>query len=188
MGQMVEFYTERLVAIPDNCKVNVSDRYVVVESGDKKIARDFSHLVLTIDIHENNVRLRLYNGQRPERAKLITCSSHIKNMILGVTKGFEYVLNAAYVHFPIAFDIQQGGKVLSVKNFFGEKTARVFKLRGDSIARLGTDKDTVVISGANIEDVSQSAGSIQKECVPRNFDIRKFMDGVYVSQKRVVGE
>lgn len=185
---MVEFYTERNVTIPEGCNVTIHDRLVIVESNGKKVQRDFSHLVLTLDVFEGQVRLRLWNARRQERSKLITCSSHIKNMILGVTKGFEYVLKAAYVHFPIAFDVLDNGKTLVVKNFLGEKTARVFKMRGDSLVKIGTDKDTVVIEGTNIEDVSQSAGNVQRNCVPKNFDIRKFMDGVYVSQKKVVGQ
>lgn len=183
---MVEFYTERNVIIPDGCEVTLNDRYVRIEYQGKMVERDFSHLLVTIDLFDNKIRLRLWNGRRQERAKLITCSSHIKNMILGVTKGFEYVLKAAYVHFPIAFEIKDDGKCLVVKNFLGEKTARVFKMRGDSIVKLGTDKDTVTIIGTSIEDVSQSAGNIQRNCVPKNFDIRKFMDGVYVSQRTVI--
>lgn len=183
---MVEFYTERSVAVPEGCQVTINDRFVRIEYEGKKIERNFSHLLVTIDLFENKIRLRLWNGRRQERAKLITCSSHIKNMILGVTKGFEYVLTAAYVHFPIAFEIKDDGKCLVVKNFLGEKTARIFKMRGDSIVKVGNDKDTVVITGTNIEDVSQSAGNVQRNCVPKNFDIRKFMDGVYVSQKAVI--
>lgn len=185
---MVEFYTEKLVPVPENCTVTIDDRIITIKSGEKSIQRNFRHIVLTMDLHENNVRLRLWNGRRQERSKLITCSSHIRNMITGVTKGFECVLKAAYVHFPIAFDIADNGKKLTVKNFLGEKTARVFQMRGDSVVRIGTDKDTVVISGTNIEDVTQSAGNVQRDCVPKNFDIRKFMDGVYVAQRRIVGE
>lgn len=185
---MVEHYTERLVPIPQNCQVSLSDRLVTIKSENKTIKRDFSHLVVTLDIFENNIRLRLWNARRQERAKLITCSSHIKNMILGVTNGFEYILKAAYVHFPIAFEILENGKILIVKNFLGEKTPRKFVMRGDSIVSKGIEKDTVIIQGTSIEDVSQSAGNVQKDCVPRNFDIRKFMDGVYVMKKNVIGQ
>ncbi|KRH94387.1 60S ribosomal protein L9 [Pseudoloma neurophilia] len=185
---MVEFYTERCVPIPKDCEVTINDRIVTIKYKERTITRDFRYLFATFDVFEGKIRLRLWNARRQERAKLITCSSHIKNMILGVTKGFEYVLKAAYVHFPIAFDIQEDGKVLIVKNFLGEKSARVFKMRGESIVKVGNEKDTVVISGTSIEDVSQSAGNVQSNCVPRNFDVRKFMDGVYISDKYVVGE
>ncbi|ELA46774.1 hypothetical protein VCUG_01733 [Vavraia culicis subsp. floridensis] len=185
---MVEFYTEKKISVPEGCNVTIKDKVLSIECNGKRVTRNFSHLVLIMDVHEGHIRLRLWNARRQERSKLITCASHIKNMILGVTKGYEYVLKAAYVHFPISFDIVDNGKKLVVKNYLGEKSSRHFNMRGDSVACLGTDKDTVVISGTCIEDVSQSAGSVQDNCRPKNFDSRKFMDGIYISRRSVVGE
>lgn len=185
---MVELYVERMVPIPENCKVSIDDKILSLEYNGKKIARDFSHLVLFMDQYQSNIRLRLWNARRQERSKLITCATHIRNMVNGVTKGYEYTLKAAYVHFPISFEIMDNGKKLIVKNFLGEKSSRCFNMRGGAVVRLGTEKDTVVISGVCIEDVSQSAGTVQNDCKPKNFDTRKFMDGIYISKKHVVGE
>jgi ribosomal protein L6P/L9E len=39
-------------------------------------------------------------------------TSAIKNMMIGVTKGFEYKMRMVYSHFPINVSIENSGKVL----------------------------------------------------------------------------
>jgi ribosomal protein L6P/L9E len=39
-------------------------------------------------------------------------TSGIKNMMVGVTKGFEYKMRMVYSHFPINVSIENEGKVL----------------------------------------------------------------------------
>ena len=41
-------------------------------------------------------------------------------------------------------------------------------------------------SGNNVDAVSQSAALIQQSTTVKNKDIRKFLDGLYVSEKTVV--
>lgn len=62
-------------------------------------------------------------------------------------------------------------------------------------ARSGVDveatknvKDEITLSGISLEDVSQSAADIQQICRVRNKDIRKFLDGIYVSEKANMAE
>jgi large subunit ribosomal protein L9e len=44
-------------------------------------------------------------------------------------------------------------------------------------------KDELQLLGNSLENVSQSAADIQQICRVRNKDIRKFLDGLYVSEK-----
>jgi large subunit ribosomal protein L9e len=46
-----------------------------------------------------------------------------------------------------------------------------------------TTKDELQLSGNDLENVSQSAADIQQACRVRNKDIRKFLDGLYVSER-----
>merc|ERR1712228_958086 len=61
-----------------------------------------------------------FQGQGRRR----TFCSHISNMSKGVTLGFRYKLRAAYAHFPINCTVVQGGALLEVRNFLGEKFLR----------------------------------------------------------------
>jgi len=49
-------------------------------------------------------------------------------------------------------------------------------------------KDELILTGNSLENVSQSAADIQQICRVRNKDIRKFLDGLYVSEKGNVVE
>ncbi|POS82939.1 ribosomal protein L6 [Erysiphe pulchra] len=49
-------------------------------------------------------------------------------------------------------------------------------------------KDELQLSGNCLENVSQSAADIQQICRVRNKDIRKFLDGLYVSEKGNIEE
>ncbi|CAJ2643982.1 unnamed protein product [Trifolium pratense] len=67
----------------------------------------------------------------------------------------------------------------------GEKKVRkVDLLDGVSIVRSEKVKDEVVLDGNDIELVSRSCALINQRChVYKNKDIKKFLDGIYVSEK-----
>jgi large subunit ribosomal protein L9e len=55
-----------------------------------------------------------------------TITSHITNMMIGVTKGFEYKMKLVYAHFPINVDCQktEGSKIknrIEIRNYLGQK-------------------------------------------------------------------
>ncbi|CDP08027.1 unnamed protein product [Coffea canephora] len=49
-------------------------------------------------------------------------------------------------------------------------------------------KDELVLDGNDIELVSRSAALINQKCHVKNKDIRKFLDGIYVSEKGQIVE
>lgn len=51
-----------------------------------------------------------------------------------------------------------------------------------------TQKDELIVSGNSLEAVSQNAADIQQICRVRNKDIRKFLDGIYVSERGTIVE
>lgn len=56
-------------------------------------------------------------------------------------------------------------------------------LEGVTIAEAKSGKDEYWLEGNDIENVSQSAADMHIACLVRNKDIRKFLDGLYVSEK-----
>lgn len=94
-----------------------------------------------------------------------------------------------YAHFPINANIVNNGKELEVRNYLGEKMVRhVPMLEGVTCGRSERQKDEIFVTGNNLEAVSQSAASIQASTAIFNKDIRKFLDGIYVSEKIVLEE
>lgn len=115
-----------------------------------------------------------------------TVCSHIENMITGVTKGFMYKMRFCYAHFPINVSaVKDNGKdVVEIRNFLGEKKVRRVELmEGVHYVRTADVKDQIEISGIDINKVSLSCARIAQSTLVRNKDIRKFLDGIYVSEK-----
>merc|ERR1712154_416093 len=101
-----------------------------------------------------------------------TVCSHITNLMNGVTKGYKYKMRAVYAHFPINCAISEGGTLVEVRNFLGDKCENS-----------KDQKDELILTGNSVEAVSQSAALIQQSTTVKNKDVRKFLDGVYVSEK-----
>ena len=54
------------------------------------------------------------------------------------------------------------------------------------IANSQSFQDELLLTGNSLEAVSQSAALIQQSTTVKNKDIRKFLDGLYVSEKTTV--
>lgn len=70
------------------------------------------------------------------------------------------------------------------RNFLGEKIVRRVTMQpGVTVEASKNVKDELQLTGNSLEHVSQSAADIQQACRVRNKDIRKFLDGLYVSER-----
>ena len=72
------------------------------------------------------VQVEKWCGSKKELAAVRSCCSHIKNMQVGVTKGYEYKMKLVYAHFPINVDCQKidGSKIknrIEIRNYLGQK-------------------------------------------------------------------
>ena len=54
---------------------------------------------------------------------------------------------------------------------------------GDVIITRSKVKDELIIEGTDIELTSRTCALIHQICLVKNKDIRKFLDGIYVSEK-----
>merc|ERR1712034_234146 len=113
--------------------------------------------------------------------------SHMKNMAIGVTTGFRYKMRTVYAHFPINCIITDENKKVQIKNFLGEKVMRsVIALGGVTVRNSPKQKDELWFEGNDIENVSRTCSLVYQKAMVRNKDIRKFLDGIYVSQKTTI--
>jgi len=150
------------------------------------LTKEFKHLNVDIKVIGKNkhVVVEEWFGTRVAIACISTCVSHIKNMMTGVTKGFLFKMRMVYAHFPISVTIENNGKQVDVRNFLGEKVVRtVHMLEGVDVKRGTEEKDQIVLAGNSLEAVSQSAANIHNCALVRHKDIRKFLDGIYVSSR-----
>ena len=176
------------VAIPSGVTLATKARLVTVTGPRGTLSKDFKHIDIEIQLLNPSIlRLQVWFGLRKHNAAIRTVATHIENMIKGVTKGFQYKMKSVYAHFPININIAGPSKnVVEIRNFLGEKAVRrIAMLDGVTVSQTGV-KDEIVLVGNSIENVSQSAANIQQSTNVTDKDIRKFLDGVYVSERGVI--
>ncbi|KAK2585894.1 hypothetical protein KPH14_010482 [Odynerus spinipes] len=155
--RMKQIVTNQTVKIPEGLTVTVKSRLVTVKGPRGVLKRSFKHLALDIRmINPRLLKVEKWFGTKKELAAVRTVCSHIENMLKGVTKGYQYKMRAVYAHFPI--------NCVTTEN----------------------NTDELIIEGNSLEDVSRSAALIQQSTTVKNKDIRKFLDGLYVSEKTTV--
>ncbi|MEM0021686.1 MAG: 50S ribosomal protein L6 [Fervidicoccaceae archaeon] len=170
----------RSVDIPEDVSVSIEGKKVIVSGPKGKIERDFSHaLGISIYQQDRKVIVEANFANRKKKALVGTVSSHIKNMIEGVRKGYVYKLKIVFSHFPISVEVK-GNKVL-IKNFLGEKSPRIAEILPGVTVK--ATKEDVIVEGIDIEAVGQTAANIERATKISEFDRRVFMDGIYIYEK-----
>ena len=180
--------SSRLVKIPAGVKVELNGRKITVTGPRGTLMRDLGHQSIEVTrVDESTLKLTKWNGTKKEIAAIRSLCASIDNMVTGVTKGFRYKMRLVSAHFPISVVIN--GKDVKIMNFLGKREALETKMRGNTTIELSKDiKDCLILEGNDIDDVSQSAADISQKCKVRHKDIRKFLDGVYVSEKGPIQE
>ena len=103
-------------------------------------------------------------------------------------QGYQYKMRAVYAHFPINCAISENNTLVEVRNFLGEKYVRKVRMHEGVTCKNSGNKDELVVEGNDLEAVSQSAALIQQSTTVKNKDIRKFLDGMYVSERKNIVE
>jgi len=169
----------KTVEIPEGVEGMLDGRLVTIKGEKGELTRDFSHAPIKIHLDGKTVTVQASWPRKKEAALVGTISSHIQNMIKGVTTGFTYKLKIVFSHFPITVKII--GKTLTIENFIGERNPRKAKIMGDTTVII--KGDDIIVQGINLEDVSQTAANIQNSTKIRNKDPRVFLDGIYVYEQ-----
>merc|ERR1711976_125826 len=146
----------------DEAKLVVRGQKVIVTGPRSTLQKDLSHLKVELKkTGPQSLKITKWWCTNRGTAALNTVSSHITNMV-----------------------ISDNGKTVDIKNFLGErKLRRVSMLEGVTISASPKQKDEYWLEGNDVEKVSQTCALIYQKAIPRNKDIRKFLDGVYVNAK-----
>merc|ERR1712065_90586 len=141
--------------------VDVKARNVRVKGKRGTLTRSFKHAQVEMKKSGKTIEVAVWHGKRAELAKL----------------------RLVYAHFPINGSVSDNKDKIEVRNFIGQKHVRSIKMNPGVTVDFSKDvKDEIVVTGNSIEDVSLGAAMIQQSTTVHNKDIRKFLDGVYVSE------
>lgn len=163
------------IAIPENVEVKIENDNVCVKGEKGETSRMLSYPKIKLRVNSKTITVECKNPRKKEKALAGTFVAHIKNMLKGVTKGFEYKMKTVFSHFPIKTSVE--GNEFLIQNFLGERSPRRAKIL-DGVTVVVKD-DQVIINGINKEKVGQTVANIERATIVRNRDIRVFQDGVY---------
>ena len=171
------------VEIPEGVEVEVKDSARIRVKGELgELERDLSHANVKLEVDSGKVIVKLLGRGRRAEALIGTIRSIIRNMIVGVTQGFTYKMKMVASHFPMSVKVQ-GDRVI-IENFIGERSPRIARIvgRGTVVEVRG---DEVLVKGIDKEAVGQTAANIEQATKIKRKDPRKFLDGIYVYEKKV---
>ena len=170
---------EKSVQIPGGIDVKIEKKELVVRGPKGELRRSFSHPSAKMEIKEGAVVFSTDSARKKDRAIVGTWAAHFRNMCTGVSGGWEARLRIIYSHFPIKVSVE-GSRVV-IGNFLGERSNRRADIIGD--AKVQVDKDEIIISGIDKEQVGNTAANIERAAKVQGFDRRVFQDGCHLIQK-----
>ena len=170
--------------IPEGVEITINEREIIVKGPKGEVKKDFDNPRYNNYIKiESGDKFILSSDEKKKAIRRIsgTMLAHVRNMITGVSKGYEYKMKIYYAHFPINVEVKD--KEVHINNFLGEKAPRIVRIKND--VEIKASKDSVIIKGNDIEGVGQTAADIENVCKITLRDRRIFNDGVYIDVKGV---
>jgi large subunit ribosomal protein L6 len=168
------------VEAPASVTIKKEGNLIEVKGPLGTVKKDFTKLPGTVTVQGNMITIKPYGTRKRDLAITNTARSIIGGMIKGVEKGYTYKLKIIFAHFPISVKVK--GKEVHVENFFGERSARISRIIGES-TKVSIAGEDVVIQGPSLEDVSQTAANIELSTRTKGKDQRVFLDGLYIYSK-----
>jgi large subunit ribosomal protein L6 len=172
------------IELPADVTASMDHLDLTVEGPNGSVTRRLWYPDVTVSVEDGTVVIEQSAEDRKTNATVGTFASHVRNMIHGVTEGWEYELSVYYSHFPMQVRAEDGDVVIS--NFLGEKSPRRTPIRGDT--EVDVDGEEVRVRGPDKEAVGQTAADIEQLTRVTDKDIRVFQDGVYITSKPSRGE
>lgn len=169
----------RRIEVPDDVDVTVEDRKMLIKGPLGEVKRDFSHADAVIKHGEKELVIETSWPDKKKAAVVGTIASQIENTIAGVKKGFTYKLKVVFAHFPITVKVQ--GNRIVIENFSGERRPRTVRIKGN--VNVEVKSDEIMVTGVDLEEVSQTAANIEQATRTKKKDPRVFLDGIYVYAK-----
>jgi len=174
------------VPVPAGVTVKLDGTDLSVKGPRGTTHRKFPSEAVSLGVTPGKVELvlRLPANRRQAQALLHTWESHVKNLIAGVTVGFEAKMKAVAAHFPMKVSVKDS--TLVIENFLGEKHPRTAPLVPGVEAQV--EGEFVVLKGVDVEQVGQSCANIERATRIRDYDPRVFQDGIYIIERAHVKE
>lgn len=173
---MVKWEEAAEIDIPQGVTATQEGTVVTVSGPKGQVKRNLPDNYLRVSIEGEKIKVKMSKKNRRNWGILGTWSSELKNMVDGVTKGFEYHMKIDYTHFPMRVSVK--GNSVVVENFLGERSARIANIIGNT--KVSVKGDRLTIDGIDKRDIGETSANIERATKIRRFDPRVFQDGIYL--------
>lgn len=177
---MPKHYIQKLrIEFVDKVQAQMEKDIVTVTGPKGVVTKVFSNPGLNLTIEQSGFYLSSKKANKKTQALFYTWGRLLRNMITGVTEGFQYEMKSVYSHFPMK--VQVVGSVVEIENFLGEAVPRKARIIGDT--KVNISGEMLKITGINKEHVGQTAANIEQATRIKRVDPRVFQDGIYIIAK-----
>ena len=165
------------IKIPEGVQITIEGNTIHAKGQKGSLSRVLSYPNITIALKGSVVQISSRQSpRRKEKALMGTYKAHIRNMIKGVTNGYECKMKTVFSHFPIKTSVE--GNYLLIQNFLGERFPRRAEILPD--VTVDVKGENIILSAVDKEKVGQTAANIERATKVKNRDIRVFQDGIYI--------
>ena len=167
------------IEIPEDVEASIEDNILIIKGTEGENKRKFDTNKLIFEKKNNKIIIGNKKATKREKKAINTSVAHIKNMIQGVQKKFEYILKIVSSHFPISVELKENEAI--IKNFLGEKIPRKSKILEGANVKI--EGDIIIVTSYDKEIAGQTAANFEKTTKIRMKDRRIFQDGIFITNK-----
>lgn len=167
------------IEIPEGINAELNGKTLKVIGIEGENQRKLSSKGIKLEKKGSKIIVGSKTATKNEKRMINTIAAHIKNMINGVQKKFEYKLKIAYSHFPMTVEVKENEAV--IKNFLGEKVPRKLRIMKGSDVKI--DGNIITVTSASKETAGQTSANFERATRIRLRDRRVFQDGIFMINK-----
>jgi large subunit ribosomal protein L6 len=142
----------RPIEIPDNVTVRKDGGDITVSADGQELMYEIPHSV-EVSVDDEAVTVSPADNSGHANAMWGTVASHINNMVVGVTEGYEKTLTYS----GIGYDASVSGDQLNLEMGYSHDV----NLDIPEGVTVDTEGDSITVSGASKEDVGQFAATVR---------------------------
>lgn len=149
------------IAIPAGVEAAIDGNKVTIKGSKGELSREFKMDVVSIAIEDSSFVVKLVEETVFSKALLGTYASHVKNMLHGVTEGFEKKLIVE----GVGFRSEVKGKELHLALGFSHPVIMAIP-EGLTVS---AEKNLITVTGINKEQTNQFAAQIRAKKKPEPY-------------------
>jgi large subunit ribosomal protein L6 len=168
------------IEIPSGVDVKVNDDQITIKGKLGSTSKRMNTRLMEVKVESGKINIKETENKKLIKKAVLAeqaFESELRSAMKGVQEGIERKMVVFFAHFPMVIEVK--GKVVSIKNIFGERTPRTTEIVGDT--KVDVKGQDVTIKGVDAYDVGQTVANIRKACYSIG-DTRVFQDGVYLAK------